>query len=75
MPYVIRENDSRCPAGKPWSVVNQATGDLRGCHPSKKHAREQQKALYAVVDDARPRSAEPEDVTVFPADVWEAGSW
>jgi len=52
MPYSIREDDSRCPAGKKWSVVNSDTGDLKGCHPSKDSARQQQKALYANVPDA-----------------------
>jgi hypothetical protein len=64
MPYVIRNDDPRCPPSKPWSVVNQQTNDLRGCHPTMEHARKQQKALYASVPDARPqRSAEPEDAT------------
>jgi len=60
MPYVIKLDD-RCPASKPWAVANQQTNDLRGCHPTKEHAREQQKALYANVPDARPeRDMEPE---------------
>ena len=63
MPYIIRR-DSRCPVSKPWAVVNQQTSDLRGCHASKQHARQQQKALYVNVPDAHPqRSGEPEDVT------------
>ena len=64
MPYIVRE-DSRCPAGKSWAVVNEQTKDLRGCHPTKEHARQQQKALYANVPDARPpaRAMEPEDAT------------
>jgi hypothetical protein len=52
MPWSVRENDDRCPASKPWSVVNDKTGDLRGCHPDKASARQQQKALYANVPDA-----------------------
>ena len=64
MPWIIRRDEDQCPVSRPWAVVNQQTGDLRGCHPSKHHARQQQKALYASVPDARPqRSAEPEDVT------------
>ena len=58
MPYSIKSNDSRCPKGKPFSVVNSDTNDLRGCHVSKESAREQQKALYANVPDAD-RSEEP----------------
>jgi hypothetical protein len=52
MPYSIKQNDSRCPAGKKWSVVNSDTGDLKGCHPDEDSARKQQKALYANVPDA-----------------------
>jgi hypothetical protein len=52
MPYSIKQNDSRCPAGKKWSVVNSDTGDLKGCHPDEESARKQQKALYANVPDA-----------------------
>ena len=67
MPWVIKRDD-RCPVSKPWGVVNQQDDDLRGCHPTKQAAREQQKALYVNVPEARPkRSAEPEPVSdVFP---------
>lgn len=69
MPYVVKQDD-RCPASKPWGVSNQKTGDLRGCHPTKEHARLQQKALYAAEDDARPQraAAAPEDATTVPGD-------
>lgn len=53
MPYSIKSNDSRCPAGKKWSVVNSDTNELHGCHPDKESARQQQKALYANVPDAK----------------------
>lgn len=52
MPYKIKENDSRCPDGKPYSVVNSDTNDLRGCHPDKESATKQLQALYANVPDA-----------------------
>ncbi len=70
MPYVVRV-DGRCPAAKPWGVSNQKTGDLRGCHPAKEHARSQQRALYAAEDSARPRRSAPEapeDATTVPGD-------
>jgi hypothetical protein len=69
MPYVVR-TDSRCPASRPWGVVNQATGELHGCHPSEEHARSQQRALYAAEDAARPRRSaeEPQDATTVPGD-------
>lgn len=70
MPYVVREDD-RCPASRPWGVFNQQTGDLHGCHPTKEHARRQQRALYAAEDSAPPqRSAvrAPEDATTVPGD-------
>lgn len=72
MPYIVRRDLDKCPPSRPWSVTNEQTGDLRGCHPTKHHARQQQKALYANVPDARPnRSAEPEDVTGEALDYWE----
>lgn len=70
MPYVVRQDD-RCPASRPWGVSNQQTGDLHGCHPTKEHARSQQRALYAAEDDARPRRHVvhvPEDATTVPED-------
>ena len=76
MPYVVTRDD-RCPASKPWGVTNQQTGDLHGCHPTKEHARSQQRALYAAADDARPRrsaaKAPPQDATQVPAD-WADGN-
>lgn len=64
MPWIVRRDTDKCPVSKPWAVLNQQTDDLRGCHKTKKHARQQQKALYVNVPDSRPqRSAEPEDVT------------
>ena len=62
MPYIVRQDLSKCPASKPWAVCNEQTGDLRGCHPTKAHARLQQKALYANVPDARPQRSNPEPV-------------
>lgn len=70
MPYVVKQDD-RCPASKPWGVSNQQTGRLHGCHPTKEHARGQQRALYAAEDDARPARSlaeEPQDATVVPGD-------
>lgn len=64
MPWIVREDRDKCPASKPWAVLNQQTGDLRGCHPTKEHATQQQKALYASVPGSRPqRAREPEDAT------------
>jgi hypothetical protein len=64
MPYIVRQDD-RCPASRPWGVSNQQTGDLHGCHPTKAHARSQQRALYAAEDAASPgrSAAVPEDDT------------
>lgn len=52
MPFKIKSSDSRCPASKPWSVVNSDTDALHGCHASKDEAEDQLKALYANVPDA-----------------------
>lgn len=46
MPWKV-EKGHGCPAGKPWACVNQKSGKVEGCHPSKKAAQKQQAALYA----------------------------
>jgi hypothetical protein len=46
VPWEIRKTD-QCPASRPWGVLNQANGNVEGCHPTKAKARAQQKALYA----------------------------
>lgn len=47
MPYQMEENYSHCPAEKPWAVVNQQTGDLKGCHARRQDALAHLRALYA----------------------------
>jgi hypothetical protein len=56
MPYVVVKDTNVCPADKPWAVKNKNTGDLRGCHPSKQKARQQQMALYVHVEDSEMRN-------------------
>lgn len=54
MPYQITENDDRCPASEPWSVVKQTDNELMGCHASKDDAQDQLAALNAnEADDGR----------------------
>lgn len=45
MPYDIERTDS-CPASKPFGVIGP-NGKVHGCHPSKKAAEQQRRALYA----------------------------
>lgn len=48
MPWEVVENESRCPASKPWGVVKQAPDRaLEGCHATEDEAKAQQRALYA----------------------------
>jgi hypothetical protein len=55
----------------PCGVSNQETGDLRGCHPAREHARSRHRARCATGDGARPRRPAPEapgDATAVPGD-------
>lgn len=52
MPWAIHASDDRCPVGKPWAVVNEQTNRLAGCHPNRKSAIQQQRALYANVPES-----------------------
>ena len=76
MPWVVRRDEDKCPASRPWGVFNQQTGDLRGCHPTRKHGLRQAAALYASVPDSRPQRAmeDPEDATAVPGDVFREGA-
>lgn len=51
MPWNVKKDD-RCPASKPWAVVNADNGRVVACHISKDSARQQQKALYANVPES-----------------------
>jgi len=49
MPWAIKKQGSK------FCVINQDTGKVKGCHPTKADAREQQKALYVHVPESRPK--------------------
>lgn len=51
MPWNIGK-DKRCPKSKPWGVTNGDTNRLVACHPSRKRAIQQQRALYVNVPDS-----------------------
>jgi HK97 family phage prohead protease len=60
MPYIVVKDAAACSAQKPWAVYTETghetglpTGKPHGCFASKEAAREQQKALYANVPDAK----------------------
>lgn len=55
MPWRVGSADS-CPASKPFAVVNTEDGDVRGCHPTRKAAIQQLRALYVNVPEARPKA-------------------
>lgn len=59
MPYTIQENHPQCPAGQPFAVVTQGSGELHGCHPSREAAMGQMAALYANVPDAAQSRSAP----------------
>lgn len=46
MPYKV-EKTGQCPAGKPWGVFVEATGELVGCHASEAAGAQQVAALWA----------------------------
>lgn len=55
MPWKIVDSHSRCPASKPYAVVNKDTGRLVGCHASQASAKKQMAALQANVgEDSAP---------------------
>lgn len=65
MPFIIQKTDS-CPVSKPYGVFTETghgtgktKGSPHGCFPSAAAAREQQKALYANVPDARHSPSDP----------------
>lgn len=65
MPFVVQKTD-QCPASRPYGVFTetahgsgQTKGDPHGCFPTQAKAREQQKALYASVPDARDENPGP----------------
>jgi hypothetical protein len=78
MPWSVKK-DSRCPASKPWGVINDQTGALvpGGCHATKQEARAHQSALYV----NEPQAAAVEGVTVPPlvtipgVDLMATGTW
>lgn len=59
MPFVVQKT-AQCPTSRPYGVFTETahgsgktTGKPHGCFPSADAAREQQKALYSNVPDAR----------------------
>lgn len=57
MPFTVSKDTSACSSDKPWAVKNGDTGDLKGCHATKKEAEDQQAALYANTEDAAAQAA------------------
>ena len=47
MPYKVKRSD-KCPANKPWAVVNTDTGKIHGCMADKATADKQMRLLYGV---------------------------
>lgn len=79
MPWHVAQS-AQCPAGKPWGVINENTGEVEGCHASEAAAQEQVAALYAAEDvlaEPRPDESRFVRVTVMsprwrPAEVLDA---
>jgi hypothetical protein len=59
MPFVIEHTD-RGYCVYTQGADGEATGDPHGCHPTYQEARQQQKALYANVPEARKTAEKPE---------------
>ncbi len=65
MPFVVQKT-SQCPASKPYGVFTETAhgsgktrGYPHGCFPTEDAAREQQKALYASVPEAKSEAPRP----------------
>jgi hypothetical protein len=52
MPFIVEKDADACSSSKPWAVKNKDTGSVKGCHETKKEAKDQQAALYANTEDA-----------------------
>ncbi len=70
MPFVVQKT-SRCPASKPYGVFTETahgsgktTGYPHGCFPTEDAAREQQKALYANVPEAKSEAPRPPNLRI-----------
>lgn len=46
MPWHVARS-SKCPAGKPFAVIKNATGTVVACHETSEKATKQMRALYA----------------------------
>lgn len=58
MPWRVVKAGNKCPASKPFAVVNSDDGELRGCHPSKPSAIQQLRALYKNVPEGRHKATQ-----------------
>ncbi len=47
MPWHVVDEHSSCPASKPFAVVKDEGGEVKGCHASREKAEKQMAALYA----------------------------
>lgn len=72
MPFIVVKSD-QCPASKPYGVFTESkqgsgepTGSPHGCHATAAEARQQQKAMYANVPEAKPKSGREEDTGAAP---------
>lgn len=74
MPFVVQKTN-QCPASRPYGVFTETShgsgktaGKPHGCFPSQAKAREQQKALYVNVPDARSDNPGPPNLRTSDSD-------
>jgi hypothetical protein len=46
VPWHKTHDHADCPSGKPWAVVKDGTGEVKGCHATEDDANDQLAALY-----------------------------
>lgn len=68
MPWKVSKSD-RCPASRPWAVINQNSGAVEGCHTSKAKGLKQAAALYA--NEGATMSNDDREVRTFPFEIEE----
>lgn len=61
MPWHVAKTD-RCPASRPWAVVTDHSGEVRGCHETRAAAVRQMAVLYMKQNEGAIDSLRADDI-------------
>lgn len=70
MPWHVNPDDRRCPSSQPHAVVQSDTGELVGCHATRKAAENQIAALHASEYNTS-QEGEPQEAEENAAGLWQ----